>query len=110
MRTQLDPQLAPGHRQVGVMPRLLAQVADGVDEHQGRRPAVGVVLAADPAVREVPGVEAQLLELALDRVDLVDLRLGLGALHGDPPSGYITTPPLTLMAWPVTNEAAGEAR
>ena len=56
MRLQLDPDLTPCDRQVGVVPGRFAQVANGVDEHERGRPAVGAVLAAQPAaiLFEVP--------------------------------------------------------
>src|SRR5215204_4253709 len=111
---QLDPQLAPGHREVGVMVGRLAHVADGVDGHERRRPAVGVVLAADPVAFEVPVVETVLLQLGLDLVGRVGLLLG-ACLHGNASfevasDNYITTPPLMLSACPVMNAASGEAR
>src|SRR5262249_8032457 len=74
---ELDPELAPRHREVGVVVGRLADEADGVDHHQCRGPAVGVVLAPQPAVLEVPAVEAVLLDLGLDL--LVAVRL---LLHG----------------------------
>ena len=57
MGPEFDPDLAPGDAEVGVVPGGFAEEADGVDEHQGRRPAVGEVFAADPAVFEVPAGE-----------------------------------------------------
>src|SRR5262249_54449097 len=59
---ELDPELSPGDREIGVMIRGLAEVADRVCQHQRRRPAIGVVLAADPAVLEVPVGQSALLE------------------------------------------------
>ena len=41
---------APRHREIGMVVRRLGEVADRVDQHQRRRPAVGLVDAADPAV------------------------------------------------------------
>src|SRR5947209_6724255 len=35
MRLELDPDLAPGHGQVGMMPGGFAEVANGVDQQQG---------------------------------------------------------------------------
>src|SRR5262249_38185404 len=73
-------------RQVGVVPRRLAQKADGVDQHQRRRPAVGVVLAAQPAlVVEVPFGQAEFFDPGLDLVGAVNGGFFLG--HGGPPSG-----------------------
>ena len=66
MGLELDPQLAPGYFQVGVVPGRLAQVADSVDGHQRHRPAVGVVLAPQPAVFQVPAGQAQLRQAGLD--------------------------------------------
>src|ERR671919_2240828 len=99
VRLELHPQLAPGHRQVGVMVGRLGQVADGVDEHERRRPAVGVVLAPQPPAVDVPAVEAVLLDLGLDLLFGVRLEL-CGRLHWDRllREHYITTPPLTLTA------------
>src|SRR3954470_6921262 len=110
VRRQLHPELAPGDGQVGVVPGRLAQVADGVDEHQRARPAVSGVLAPQPAALEVPPLEAVLGDLRLDLVVGVRLELFLGD-HGrsPPPRHYITTPPLTLIACPVTNDDSGEA-
>src|SRR5262245_53827406 len=51
---ELDPELAPGDGEIGVVPGGFAQVADGVCEHQRGGPAVGVVLAAEPAVFQIP--------------------------------------------------------
>src|SRR5215204_5755243 len=92
---QLDPQLAPGHREVGVVVGRLAHEADGVDDHERRWPPVGVVLAADPVALEVPVVEAVLLELGLDLVGLVGLGLGACLLHGNPSFGGPRPSPLT---------------
>src|SRR5829696_8663933 len=89
---QLDPQLAPRHGEVGVVVGGLAHEADGVDDHERRRPAVGVVLAPDPVALQVPVVQAGLLELGLDLLGLVGLGLR-ACLHGMPPSrspDYIT--------------------
>src|SRR3954469_4774884 len=59
---ELDPQLAPGDGQVGVVVGGLANVADSVNGHQGLRPAVGVVLAAEPALFQVPPGQAEFLD------------------------------------------------
>ena len=59
VRLELHPEFAPGHRQVGVMPGGLAQVADRVHRHERLRPAIGVVLAAEPAVFEIPAGEPE---------------------------------------------------
>ena len=61
---QLDPQLAPGDVQVGVMTGGLTQVTDQVDGHQGGGPAVGVELAADPGILVVPLAQSVLGQLA----------------------------------------------
>src|SRR5262249_56501368 len=83
---ELHPELAPGDRQVGVVVGGLAEVADGVGEHQRCGPAVGVVLAAEPAVFHVPAVEAVLLELGEDFGFRVDLFLFFFFAHGSSPS------------------------
>src|SRR5207245_131955 len=44
VRLELDPQLAPCDGEIRMMIGSLAQKADRVDQHQGGRPAVGVVL------------------------------------------------------------------
>src|SRR5271166_1630918 len=56
MRLELDPDLTPDYRQVGVVPGRFAEVSDGAHEHERGRPAVGTVLAAQPAsiLVEVP--------------------------------------------------------
>src|SRR5260221_747344 len=54
VRLQLDPEFAPGHLEIGMVVGRLAEEADGVDQHQRRRPAVGAELAADPAFLERP--------------------------------------------------------
>src|SRR3954465_2442279 len=107
---ELDPELAPGDREVGVVIGRLADVADGVHRHQRARPAVGVVLAPQPAVLEVPAREAVLGDLRLDLLVAVGRFLFL-CRHGRSPPlrHYITVPPLTLMACPVMKAAAGEA-
>src|SRR5262249_15382891 len=43
-----------GRRDVGVMPRALGEMADRIDHHQRSLPAVGAVLATDPAAFQVP--------------------------------------------------------
>jgi hypothetical protein len=55
----------------------LGHVSDGVDEHQRRRPAVGVVLAPQPAALEVPAVEPELGDLGLDLLVAIGLLLCL---------------------------------
>src|SRR5262249_5166471 len=50
VRLELHPELAPGNGEVGVVIRRLAQIADGVGEHERGGPAVGVVFAAQPAL------------------------------------------------------------
>src|SRR5581483_10953758 len=75
---ELDPDLAPGDGEVGVVPGGLGEVADGVDQHQRDRPAAGVVLAAQPAVFQVPVRQAVLGELRGDLGLGVDVRLGVG--------------------------------
>jgi len=62
MRLQLHPKLAPGDREIGVVIRRFAEKRDRVRHHQRRPPTVGRVLAADPAVFERPGGQAQLRE------------------------------------------------
>src|SRR5204863_387069 len=54
VRPQFHPDLAPAHREIGMMVRRLRQKADRVHEHQGGRPAVGLVLAHDGPVFEPP--------------------------------------------------------
>src|SRR5437870_4874772 len=54
VRLQLDPHLAPGDGQVGMVPGGLAEVTDGIGEHERRGPAVRVIFAAQPAVFQVP--------------------------------------------------------
>src|SRR6266478_3963774 len=54
VRLQLDPELPPGDLEVGMVVGRLAEEADGVDQHQRGRPAVRAVLAAQPAVLELP--------------------------------------------------------
>ena len=74
---QLHPELAPRHGEVGVVVGGLAQEADGVHRHQRLRPAVGVVLAADPAVLQVPLGEAVFDQFGRD------VGVGVGAVgHG----------------------------
>src|SRR3954469_5195527 len=77
VRRQLHPELAPRDRQVGVVVRRLADVADGVDDHQRALPAVGVVLPSQPAALEVPAVEAVVDDLRLDLLVGVGLELVL---------------------------------
>src|SRR5262249_2996232 len=79
---ELDDHPPPGDGQVGVVVGGLAQVADSVDEHQRRRPAVRVVLAADPTVLQKPVAQAALLELRRDVRVGVDLWL---VAHGNGP-------------------------
>ena len=62
VRRQLDRHASPGHRQIGMVVRRLGAVADRVDQHQRRRPPVGLVDAPDPAVLVVPA--GQLLSAA----------------------------------------------
>jgi hypothetical protein len=75
VRAQLHPHLAPGDAQIGVVPRRLAQVADQVHQHQRRRPAVGGVLAANPAVLEMPLRQPLLGQLRRHLGVGVDVRL-----------------------------------
>src|SRR6516225_6413073 len=58
-------QTFPGHLQVRMVPGRLGQEADGVDHREGRQPAVGVVLPADPASL-VPPPRQLALEPLLD--------------------------------------------
>src|SRR5436309_1212032 len=50
----LDHHTPPRHSEIGMVVRRLRAVADGVDEHERRRPTIGLVDASDPAVFEVP--------------------------------------------------------
>src|SRR5215510_11070679 len=73
-----------GRRDVGVMPRGLGEMADRIDHHQRSLPAVGAVLATDPAAFQIP-----VRQLTLE--SLCDLRVRIGAIlaafgHGMPPS------------------------
>src|SRR5437867_1924054 len=51
---QLDNDAPPGHREIGMVVRRLRAEADRVDEHERRRPPIGLVYAADPSVLVVP--------------------------------------------------------
>src|SRR5262245_35731742 len=80
MGLELDPEFSPSDGQVGVVPGSLAQVADGVGEHEGCRPAVGVVLASQPAVFEVPLAQTGLFDSRLNFG--VGIHLGFDFRHG----------------------------
>ena len=60
LQSHLDPGVGRGD--VRMVPRRLGQMTDGVDHHQRTLPAVGAVLAADPAVLEIP-----MRQVALER-------------------------------------------
>src|SRR5829696_3031829 len=107
---ELHREPAPGHRQIGVVVRGLGQVADRVHQHERGGPAVGLEYPADPPVLVVPA--GQRLQ------PLGDLRLVVGLLFRGRHRAllqvlilrYITTPPLTMIIWPVTNSDSSEAR
>src|SRR4030095_3975718 len=48
------PAPAPRRRGIGMVIPRLGDVADGVDKHQRRWPAISFVVATDPPVLEVP--------------------------------------------------------
>src|SRR5207247_7198883 len=102
----LHGHLTPRHREVRVVVRGLGDVPDGVHEHQGGRPAVGLVGPADHAAFEPPPGEC---------VELVpDLGVAVGALlglrHDRLPRGYVTAPPLITSICPVMYLAAPKGR
>src|SRR5690606_32739366 len=109
VRLQLDPHLGPRDREVRVVVRRLGEVTDAVDEHERARPAVGLVLPADPAVLVVP---AGKLRFQLGADLLLGVRREFRACHGSLRFGfgYMTTPPLTGSTMPVRNAAFGDAR
>src|SRR5579871_1625745 len=66
MGFQFYPELSPGDGQVSVVIGGLAQVPDGIGEHERGRPTVGVILPPQPAVLEIPFREVALFDLGLN--------------------------------------------
>src|SRR4051812_25502237 len=66
-----------------MMPGRLAEIADRIDQHQRRGPAVRVVLPPEPAFFMRPEFQAMLLDLRLDLIVAINSELFLG--HGIAP-------------------------